>query len=104
MLELGSTSSLVVLTTSFLSSAFPGLTRDPKLVKRFPRSFARASPDMASLSPLDSLHPLTSVDHGALLLIKIVGKKVGKMATRIHRENHDVQQTVPLITCEVSFG
>ena len=49
-------SCLDALSTSFLSSVFTGLTRDPYHVKRFPHSSGRAPPSVVSLSPSDSLH------------------------------------------------
>ena len=48
-------------STSVLSSVFIGLTREiPNFVKMCPHSFARPAPDMASLSPLESLHSKSS--------------------------------------------
>ena len=64
-------------------------------MKRFPHSFARAAPDMTSLSPSESLNSKSSYDlfltwRSAKLNVR---KKITEMPTRTHGENHNIEQT-----------
>ena len=81
--ESGGTSCLDACTTSFLSSAFPGLTRDPKILWRdFLTPFARAPPGMVSLSPSESLHLMSSFD------LVLTWRSAFQSDQTCQRENH----------------
>ena len=111
--ELGSTSCLDARSISFLSSAYPGLTRYPKLLWRdfltpgipYHQRWLRYRRGRAFIRH----RLLNAFRHGALLsnLIGIVGKKIAKKATSIHREIHNVERTkkvIPFISWETSSG
>ena len=106
-----STSGLVALTTSFLSSAYSGLTQDPKLCEevssllcsrlrntRHGFAFAVGEPSFEVV-----FWPLFDK---ALCFLTGSERNLLKMATREYWKIHDVQtkMVIPFITCEISFG